>query len=730
MQMFIPVTKVDEQKREVYGIATAEIKDKSGETMDYVTSKPLFEKWSADIEKASGGKSKGNVRLMHQPINAGKLTDLVFNDSSRQIECCAKVTDDKIWNDVLEGVLTGFSIGGAYENTWMDTAGQRRYTAKPSEISLVDNPCLGDATFAVIKMDGSIEQKSFKEVKKLDLDNKIAEDFKKAFASKDLVKAFAYEEITNRLQGALNAQIKTPYNMGYFWIKATYADSVIICGNIDGDGDEDLYRVAYTMDDDGVIKLGTIQEVKMEFIPAIDEDDIGIMVGLPVEKSDINKIAEREDVSEAEESRAKEKYGDVTYADEKNSKYPIDTEAHVRAAASYFGMPKNRSKYSAEDQKKIDAKIASAKKKFGIGEDITKSNADGDEGRDIMEVKDKKDDVEKMTKDPDPTLRKDPDPDPDPGKLSDTAHKASSKAFSSGKADDHLEAADAHHKAALAHDGQEEKDHHIATAGVHAGAAHSQFAKSAKAIKNVADELSKLANVDLAKAGATHSKDTLAKLSSIHHTIGNEMGAACKCGKCSKMYAPALDPNAPQGSVDVKLDTDENMVQKDPGETLMKEPGMEKDDEVELDPNKLKSELDVEDLSETKEQLKTKPDAPAAIGKFENSDELQKLAKGIEDLQKAFTSVKSENEVLTKKVTELENQPIPGGPVLNSVALEKMLGGHAMQKGEGVDGSQLEKAYSLLMDNATQEQKQQLSVMKAQDSIKLSLANPVSPFHR
>lgn len=725
--MFIPVTKVDEQKRKVYGIATAEIKDKSGETMDYVTSKPLFEKWSADIEKASGGKSKGNVRLMHQPINAGKLTDIVFNDSDRQIECCAKVTDDKIWNDVLEGVLTGFSIGGAYENTWMDTAGQRRYTAKPTEISLVDNPCLGDATFSVIKMDGSIEQKSFKEVKRLDVDNQILSDFRKALVNKELTKAFSYEEITNRLQGALNAQIKTPYNMGYFWIEATYPDAVVICGDIDGDRDQDKYKVSYTMDDDGIIKLGDIQPVKVEYVPAIDEDDPSTMKGLPIgkeDKGDMNKVAEREDVSEAEEARAKEKYGDVNYADEKNTKYPLDTEAHVRAAASYFGMPKNRGKYSAEDQKKIDAKIASAKKKFGIG--VEKSNADGDEGRDTMQVKDKKDEVEKLAKDPDPDLKK------DPSKLSDIAHKASSKAFSSGKADDHLEAADAHHKAALAHDGQDEKDHHKATADVHAGAAHSQFAKSVKVIKGVADELNKLASADLAKAGATYSKDTLAKLASIHHTLGADMGAACKCGKCSKMYAPALDPNAPQGSVDVKPATDEQMVQKDPDPDLKKDPdpGMKKDDEVELDPDELKSKVDVEDLSETKEQLKTKPDAPTVIGKFENSDELQKLAKGIEDLQKAFTSVKSENEALTKKVTELENQPIPGGPVLNSVALEKMLGGHAMQKGEGVDGNQLEKAYNLLMDNATQEQKQQLSVMKAQDSIKLSLANPVSPFNR
>ncbi len=60
------------------------------------------------------------------------------------------------------------------------------------------------------------------------------------------------------------------------------------------------------------------------------------------------------------------KYGEVNYADEKNKKYPIDTEEHVRAALSYWGMPKNREKYSAEDQKTIGGKIHAAAKRLGI----------------------------------------------------------------------------------------------------------------------------------------------------------------------------------------------------------------------------------------------------------------------------------------------------------------------------------------------------------------------------
>jgi hypothetical protein len=82
--------------------------------------------------------------------------------------------------------------------------------------------------------------------------------------------------------------------------------------------------------------------------------------GEPVDE----KAARREDVSPAERRRAEEEYGDVSYADEANKKYPLDTLKHAQAAARYFGMPKNYSKYSPEERKKIQAKIDAALKKF------------------------------------------------------------------------------------------------------------------------------------------------------------------------------------------------------------------------------------------------------------------------------------------------------------------------------------------------------------------------------
>lgn len=60
----------------------------------------------------------------------------------------------------------------------------------------------------------------------------------------------------------------------------------------------------------------------------------------------LKRIGRRADVSKSDKKRAVGKYGDVTYADPINKKYPIDTPAHIRAAWSYSHMPKNIGKYS------------------------------------------------------------------------------------------------------------------------------------------------------------------------------------------------------------------------------------------------------------------------------------------------------------------------------------------------------------------------------------------------
>lgn len=63
-------------------------------------------------------------------------------------------------------------------------------------------------------------------------------------------------------------------------------------------------------------------------------------------------------------------YGDVKYADpgyrDGTKRYPIDTEAHVRAAWSYINMPKNASKYDSKQLAAIKGRIKAAARKLGI----------------------------------------------------------------------------------------------------------------------------------------------------------------------------------------------------------------------------------------------------------------------------------------------------------------------------------------------------------------------------
>ncbi|WP_063902636.1 DUF6582 domain-containing protein [Burkholderia ubonensis] len=259
LSLFARLTKVDEEKRLVYGRATEEVVDRSGEIMDYTSSKPYFEKWSGDVAKATDGRSVGNLRAMHSNIAAGKLTAIDFLDEEKAIDICAKVVDDAEWEKVLEGVYTGFSIGGDYVKRWADAElNARRFTADPCEISLVDLPCVPTASFfSIEKADGSVMQKAFK----------------------------APEPVT----------------------ADAFSDEVAALAKA---GDLSLDEM-----------LDAIRKAK---------DD------------------------------KKKPYGDVKYADEKNSKYPIDTEEHIRAAWSYINKEKNAAEYSADELKTVKDRIIAA----------------------------------------------------------------------------------------------------------------------------------------------------------------------------------------------------------------------------------------------------------------------------------------------------------------------------------------------------------------------------------
>ena len=157
LSYFVPLQKVIEARREVWGIAAVEEPDMSGEIMDYAKSKPHFWAWSKRVQKASNGKSYGNVRDSHTSKAIGKVIKLIFDDAAKAIRVGVKVVDSEAWQKVVEGVFTGFSIGGRYGERWEDplNKGYVRYEAIPIELSMVDLPCIPGATFEMVKADGS-----------------------------------------------------------------------------------------------------------------------------------------------------------------------------------------------------------------------------------------------------------------------------------------------------------------------------------------------------------------------------------------------------------------------------------------------------------------------------------------------------------------------------------------------------------------------------------------------
>lgn len=75
--------------------------------------------------------------------------------------------------------------------------------------------------------------------------------------------------------------------------------------------------------------------------------------------------------AEKTEDAGKKPYGDVLYADpgyqaDGQSRYPIDTKEHVKAALSYIGKQANRDKYPADKLKLVEDRINAAAKRFGI----------------------------------------------------------------------------------------------------------------------------------------------------------------------------------------------------------------------------------------------------------------------------------------------------------------------------------------------------------------------------
>ena len=159
LHVTIPISKIDEDQRMVYGYATVEEIDAHGEIIGYEASKKAFGAWI------------GNIRDMHQDIAVGKNMETEFDDAAKGVWIGAKISEsddgEQAWIKVKEGVYSGFSIGGKINDAevrQMDVGGKRKGVTVITdydlgEVSLVDNPACPSAIFQMVKsVDGHLEQ--------------------------------------------------------------------------------------------------------------------------------------------------------------------------------------------------------------------------------------------------------------------------------------------------------------------------------------------------------------------------------------------------------------------------------------------------------------------------------------------------------------------------------------------------------------------------------------------
>jgi hypothetical protein len=159
IRLSMPLTKVDKERRVVSGFASLDNIDKQD---DIVT---------AEASMAAFAKFRGNIREMHQPVAVGKMVDFkedkYFDPESKKfykgvfVSAYVSKGAQDTWEKVLDGTLTGFSIGGRM-NKWDDAYDEKadktiRVIKEYDlvELSLVDSPANQFANImSVEKVDG------------------------------------------------------------------------------------------------------------------------------------------------------------------------------------------------------------------------------------------------------------------------------------------------------------------------------------------------------------------------------------------------------------------------------------------------------------------------------------------------------------------------------------------------------------------------------------------------
>lgn len=161
LHLSVPFTKVNREKRTVSGFATLDNVDQTGDVVTAEASLKAFENF------------RGNIREMHTPLAVGKLVsfkpETFYDQNTKKFYNGVYVTTyiskgaQDTWEKVLDGTLSGFSIGGKiYEsdNEVNKATGQSVRFIKGYdlvELSVVDSPANELCNiFSIEKMNGQM----------------------------------------------------------------------------------------------------------------------------------------------------------------------------------------------------------------------------------------------------------------------------------------------------------------------------------------------------------------------------------------------------------------------------------------------------------------------------------------------------------------------------------------------------------------------------------------------
>ena len=144
IKLSMPIAKIDKEKRTVSGFATLDNVDKQSDIVPTDVSIKAFERF------------RGNLREMHMPVAVGRVMSFKsdkFYDKEQDkfyngvyVDAYISKGAQDTWEKVLDGTLSGFSIGGSIKDTEdqydpeMDKSIRVIKDYELHELSLVDNP--------------------------------------------------------------------------------------------------------------------------------------------------------------------------------------------------------------------------------------------------------------------------------------------------------------------------------------------------------------------------------------------------------------------------------------------------------------------------------------------------------------------------------------------------------------------------------------------------------------